>query len=223
MNLHKNARLTPHGREWIVRLAQSGQTAQAIAAAVGVCPRTVRKWIARFRTEGLAGLADRSSRPHRLRHPTPAEVIERIEMLRRQRWTGKLIAKQTGVSPATVSRVLKRLGLSRMRDLQPREPIRRYEREYPGELIHLDIKKLGRFERVGHRITGDRTRQSSTRGRRQGQSWALAGNMPMSVSTMPRASSSVRSCPTKRKRAPSPSSRPPWLTTPPSASLSPAS
>ena len=173
MNLHQNARLTPHGREWIVRLAQSGQTAQAIAAAVGVCPRTVRKWIERFRTEGLAGLADRSSRPHRLHRPTLAEVIERIEALRRQRWTGKQIAQVTGVSPATVSRVLKRLGLSRMRDLQPREPIRRYEREYPGELIHLDIKKLGRFERVGHRITGDRTRQSSTRGRRQGQSWGV--------------------------------------------------
>src|ERR1700687_2959211 len=173
MNLHQNARLTPHGREWIVRLAQSGQTAQAIAAAVGVCPRTVRKWIERFRTEGLAGLADRSSRPHRLHRPPLAEVIERIEALRRQRWTGKQIAQVTGVSPATVSRVLKRLGLSRMRDLQPREPIRRYEREYPGELIHLDIKKLGRFERVGHRITGDRTRQSSTRGRRQGQSWGV--------------------------------------------------
>ena len=97
MNLHKNARLTPHGREWIVRLAQSGQTPQAIATAVGVCPRTVRKWAERFRAEGLAGLADRSSRPHRLHQPTPAEVIEQIEALRRRRWTGKQIAKETGV------------------------------------------------------------------------------------------------------------------------------
>ena len=118
MNLHQNARLTPHGREWIVRLAQSGQTAQAIAAAVGVCPRTVRKWIERFRTEGLAGLADRSSRPHRLHRPTLAEVIERIEALRRQRWTGKQIAADLGISPATVSRILKRLGLNRIAALE---------------------------------------------------------------------------------------------------------
>jgi transposase InsO family protein len=164
MNLHKNARLTPHGREWIVRLAQSGQTPQAIATAVGVCPRTVRKWAERFRAEGLAGLADRSSRPHRLHQPTPAEVIEQIEALRRRRWTGKQIAKETGVSPATVSRVLKRLGLNKLRALEPAEPVVRYERKEPGEMIHLDIKKLGRFDKVGHRITGDRTGQSNSRG-----------------------------------------------------------
>ena len=148
----------------IVRLAQSGQTPQAIATAVGVCPRTVRKWAERFRAEGLAGLADRSSRPHRLHQPTPAEVIEQIEALRRRRWTGKQIAKETGVSPATVSRVLKRLGLNKLRALEPAEPVVRYERKEPGEMIHLDIKKLGRFDKVGHRITGDRTGQSNSRG-----------------------------------------------------------
>jgi transposase InsO family protein len=107
---------------------------------------------------------DRSSRPRRLHRPTPQAVVNQIETLRRQRWTGALIAKEVGVSPATVSRVLRRLGLNRLKALEPAEPIRRYERAQPGELIHIDIKKLGRFSRTGHRITGDRTRQSNTRG-----------------------------------------------------------
>ena len=154
MNMHKNARLTPRGRERIVRQVASGQTPEAVAEAVGVCPRTVRKWVDRHHREGLAGLQDRSSRPHRLRKPTPQAVIEEIERLRRQRWTGKQIAAETGVSPATVSRVLRRLGLNKLSALEPAEPIRRYEREKPGELIHLDIKKLGRIGSVGHRITG---------------------------------------------------------------------
>ena len=154
MNMHKNARLTPRGRERIVRQVESGQTPEAVAEAAGVCPRTVRKWVDRYRREGLAGLQDRSSRPHRLRRPTPQAVVEEIERLRRQRWTGKQIAAETGVSPATVSRVLRRLGLNKLSALEPAEPIRRYEREQPGELIHLDIKKLGRIGSVGHRITG---------------------------------------------------------------------
>jgi transposase InsO family protein len=102
----------------------------------------------------LAGLQDRSSRPHRLRQPTPQAVVEEIERLRRQCWTGKQIAAETGISPATVSRVLRRLGLNKLSALEPAEPSRRYEREHPGELIHLDIKKLGRIGSVGHRITG---------------------------------------------------------------------
>jgi transposase len=156
MNLHKNARLTPHGRERIVRLARSGQTPQAIATAVGVCPRTVRKWIGRFEREGRAGLLDRSSRPDRLHRPTPRPVIERIETLWRRRLTGKAIAAEVGVSEATVSRVLRRLGLNKLSTLEP-EPVRRYERDSPGELIHLDVKKLGKIGSVGHRITGRRT------------------------------------------------------------------
>ena len=154
MNIHKNARLTPRGRERIVRQVASGQTPKAVAEAVGVCPRTVRKWVDRYRCEGLAGLQDRSSRPHRLRRPTPQAVVEEVERLRRQRWTGKQIAAATGVSPATVSRVLRRLGLNKLSALEPAEPVRRYEREHPGQLIHLDIKKLGRIGSVGHRITG---------------------------------------------------------------------
>lgn len=156
MNVHKNARLTPWGRERLVLAVLSGQTPEAAAQAAGVCPRTARKWVARFKAEGIEGLKDRSSRPHRLHRPTATAVVERIEALRRQRFTGKQIAAELGVSPATVSRVLRRLGLNRIEALEPVEPIRRYEREHPGELIHIDIKKLGRFDTVGHRITGDR-------------------------------------------------------------------
>jgi transposase InsO family protein len=134
----------------------SGHAPQAAARAAGVCPRTARKWWARVLTEGVAGLQDRSSRPHRLRKPTPHEVVEKVGALRRQRWTGKQIAAELAISPATVSRILKRLGLNRIAALEPAEPVRRYERDHPGELIHIDIKKLGRFDRIGHRITGDR-------------------------------------------------------------------
>jgi transposase InsO family protein len=110
----------------------------------------------RHESEGVAGLADRSSRPHRLYRPTPQAIVERIETLRRQRLIGKAIAAEVGVSPATVSRVLRRLGLNKLSVLEL-EPVRRYERENPGELIHIDIKKLGRIGSVGHRITGRRT------------------------------------------------------------------
>jgi len=163
MNIHKNARLTPLGRERIVLQVLGGKTPEAAGRAAGVCPRTARKWVARYQSEGLAGLADRSSRPHRLHRPTPAAIVEQVEALRRQRWTGKQIAAELGISPATVSRILRRLGLNRIAALEPAEPVRRYEREHPGELIHIDIKKLGRFERIGHRITGD-PQQGKSRG-----------------------------------------------------------
>jgi transposase InsO family protein len=147
------------------------QTPKAVATAFGVDVKTARKWVERFRAEGPAGLADRSSRPKTLRRPTPLPTQERIIALRRQRWTGQQIAQETGVSAATVSRILRRARLSRIRDLEPVAPVVRYERKTPGELIHIDIKKPGRFEQVGHRITGDRTRQSSSRGQRGARSW----------------------------------------------------
>ena len=165
MNVHKNAKLTPRGRAEIVRrVIDQGQTPTSVATDVGVCERTVRKWVARFRAEGSQGLQDRSSRPHKLRRPTPAPVVRQIAALRRQRCTGAQIAAQLDVSTATVSRVLRRLGLNRLSALEPAEPVRRYERQHPGELIHIDIKKLGRFDRPGHRVTGDRTGQSNSRG-----------------------------------------------------------
>ena len=172
MNVHKNARLTAHSRADLVRrVLHEGQSKKAVAAAFGIDAKTVGKWVERFRSEGPAGLLDRSSRPKTLRQPTLAETIEQIIALRRQRWTGQQIAREAKVSPATVSRILRRARLSRVRDLDPPQPVVRYERQTPGELIHIDIKKLGRFDQVGHRITGDRTRQSSNRGKRGGKAW----------------------------------------------------
>jgi transposase-like protein len=162
MNVHKNARLTPIGRERIVRLVASGQTPKAVAQAAGVCPRTIRKWVDRYHREGPTGLNDRSSRPHRLYRPTPQALVEQVEALRRARHTGKQIAADLHLSPATVSRILRRLGLNRIAALEPCEPARRYEREHPGEMIHIDIKKLGRIDGIGHRITGDRRGQCTT-------------------------------------------------------------
>ncbi len=164
MNIHQNARLTPLGRERLVGLIAGGMSFRAAGAVCGCSGKTASKWWRRFKQEGCDGLPDRTSRPHSLRNPTPDTVAEQIIALRRQRLTGAHIAARTGVSPATVSRVLRRAGLSRLRDLEPAEPVRRYERDHPGDLIHLDIKRLGRFKRIGHRITGDRTGQSNSRG-----------------------------------------------------------
>jgi len=155
--MHKHARLTPKGRETMLARLQAGQHQVDVAQAMGVSLTTLKKWLRRFRAEGLAGLQDRSSR---LRHSPRAlrqRLCQRIIHLRRQRRTGRLIVRQLGVSPASVSRVLRRAGLSRWRDLQPAVPVVRYQREHPGELIHLDVKKLGRIKGIGHRITGDRT------------------------------------------------------------------
>jgi transposase InsO family protein len=171
MNIHKNARLTPLGRDHIVRAVESGQAPKVVGEAAGVCPRTVRKWVDRYRREGLAGLRDRSSRPHRLYRPTPPAIVNEVERLRRQRFTGKQIAMQVGISPATVSRILRRLGLNKLSALEPAEPVRRYERQHPGEMIHIDIKKLGKIDGIGHRITGDRRGQSNRRARGQGLGW----------------------------------------------------
>ena len=123
MNIHKNARLTPWGREELARrVLEHGMPVSVAAVVFGVSSKTASKWVSRFRTEGAKGLWDRSSRPARFRRPTCASVVANIIALRRQRLTGKHIAMETGVSPATVSRVLKRAGLSRLRDLEPAEP-----------------------------------------------------------------------------------------------------
>ena len=165
MNIHKNARLTPLRREEMALSVIEGRLSRADAAATyGVSIKIVTRWVERYKAEGRAGMADRSSRPRRSPRATDPLVVERIIALRRQRFTGRHIAQQAGVSPATVSRVLRRAGLSRLRDIEPAAPVIRYERAHPGELIHIDIKKLGRFDRVGHRITGDRTGQSNARG-----------------------------------------------------------
>jgi transposase InsO family protein len=160
MNIHKNARTTPYSRAEIVRRVMVlRETPMAVATAMGVSRRTVAKWLARYRAEGEAGLADRSSRPHAMPNATPAHVVDQLITLRRQRMTAKQVAAMLNLSPATVSRVLRKARLSRMRDIDPPEPVRRYERDHPGELIHIDVKKLGRFNTPGHRVTGDKTSQ----------------------------------------------------------------
>jgi transposase InsO family protein len=172
MDTHKNAPLTPKGREAMVRSVIEGGLGKAAAARqFNTTPKTVAKWVKRFGAEGVGGLRDRSSRPHSLPSQTPPATSAAIEAMRRQRYTGKQIAAEAGVSAATVSRILRRLGLNRMRDLEPADPVRRYERERPGEMIHIDIKKLGRINGIGHRITGDRRGQSNLRSRGQGPGW----------------------------------------------------
>ena len=134
-----------------------GLSKAAAARQFNVTPKTVAKWVKRFSADGVGGLHDRSSRPLSSPSQTALTTCNQVEALRRQRRTGKQIAAELQLSPATVSRILKRLGLNRLSSLEPEAPLRRYEREHPGELIHIDIKKLGRIGSVGHRISGRRT------------------------------------------------------------------
>ena len=135
---------------------QQRLTARTAARQTGLSERTVRKWIARYRREGAAGLCDRSSRPQRSPRQTPPAQVAVVLALRRLRLPGFQIARQTGLSKATVSRLLRRHQLHRLALLEPPPPVCRYERAHPGELIHLDIKKLARIERPSHRVTGNR-------------------------------------------------------------------
>jgi transposase InsO family protein len=164
MDIHKNARTTRYSRMLMVQRLASGWTVAEVGAAHGVTPRTVRKWRDRHALEGEAGLADRSSRPHRSPTRLSEQAAAEVLGLRRQRLTSPAIARRLGRPVSTVGVVLRRHRLGRLRALDPRPPVIRYERERPGELIHVDIKKLGRIDGVGHRITGDRTGQSNKRG-----------------------------------------------------------
>ena len=157
MNVHKNARLTLVRRIEMVRsMIDRCLTPCAAAAAQGVSEPTARKWYARFLAQGEAGLVDRSSRPaYSPRTIDPSKALAIVE-LRRRRLTQARIAASLGVSKSTVGRVLARAGLSRLRDLEPSEPVVRYEHAHPGDLLHIDTKKLGRIERMSHRITGNR-------------------------------------------------------------------
>ncbi len=171
MNVHKNAGLTPRGREILISRLERGEHPMDVATAMGVSASTVYKWRRRYREQGIAGLRDRSSRPHASPNRTPDDIEAKVIALRKERRIYSRIAAEVGVSRATVGRILTRHGLNRWRNLEPAEPVRRYERARPGEMIHIDIKKLGRFDRVGHRITGERTKQSSRRGKKGGKTW----------------------------------------------------
>ena len=157
MNIHKNARLTPQGRLLLVeRITEAGWSVVQAAQAAGISVRQSYRWLARYRAEGAAGLGDRSSAPHHCQHRTAGDRVSEIERLRRQRMSGPQIARQLGMPVSTVGGVLRRLGLNRLAALDEKPAVVRYERERPGELIHLDTKKLGRIAGIGHRITGRR-------------------------------------------------------------------
>jgi transposase InsO family protein len=155
MKLHGNARTCLHSRLLIVeRVLEQGWTVAAAAVAAGVSERTAAKWLARYRREGRAGLVDRSSAPRQQPRRTPAERVRLIELLRRLRMTAAEIAEVLRMPLSTVSAVLKRIGLGKRSRLEPLEPANRYECSRPGELVHVDVKKLGRFTRPGHRMLG---------------------------------------------------------------------
>ncbi len=159
MNSHKNARLGLAGRVCLVaRVVEAGEPVAGVAATMGVSRRTVYKWVARYRGGGLAALPDRSSRPHHMPRQLPRWRVQHIERLRRKRWTSPRIARLVGLPLSTVVVTLRRLGLNRLARLTAPRPILRYERERPGELVHIDTKKLGRIGTIGHRITGNRRR-----------------------------------------------------------------
>lgn len=156
-NPHQNARLTVYSREQIVARIGAGQSAVEVAEAFGVSVRTVRKWVARFKAGGRAALSNRASAPIRRPRRLPDRVVAVIVWMRRRlRLTASAIAARLGLPRSTVARWLTLVGLGRLSQLDPPEPVRRYQRERPGELLHLDIKKLGRFDRPGHRVTGTR-------------------------------------------------------------------
>jgi transposase InsO family protein len=173
MKLHANARTCPKSRQLLVDRVESGWSLMQAADAAGISARTARRWLARFRAEGAAGLLDRSSAPRRIPHKTSPELVAQIVRLRRLRMTASQIAIALQMALSTVSAVLKRVGLGKRSRLDPPEPPNRYERRHPGELIHIDVKKLGRILKPGHRVTGDRRGQASTH--RDGKAVRLAG------------------------------------------------
>jgi transposase InsO family protein len=171
MKLHANAPFGPKGRRiMVLRVLEQGWSLTEAAAAAGVSDRTCRKWRDRYLEQGELGLVDRSSAPRSVPHRTPEELVEAIAALRRLRMTGAEIALCLSMAVSTVSAVLARIGLGKLSRLEPPEPPNRYERRHPGELIHIDVKKLGRIRGAGHRVTGHRASQKRTRinGRRTG-------------------------------------------------------
>jgi transposase InsO family protein len=156
MDYHHHARLTIHSREQLARCVVEGRLSLREAAAErGLSRQSASKWVKRYREGGRAALQDRSSRPHQCPRSVSSELVERVEQLRRERWTGVRIAQATGLSRATISRILTRLKLNKIKMLEPKTPIVRYEHAAAGDLLHIDIKKLARIVKPGHGITGN--------------------------------------------------------------------
>ena len=165
MRLHRNARTCPASRRLLVRrVEQEGWSLVAAAEAAGISERSAAKWLARWRGEGDAGLWDRSSAPRRIPHKTPPDRVAAIAALRRLRMTGAEISWILGMPLATVHAVLGRIGLGKLSRLDPIEPANRYLRRWPGELLHIDVKKLARIDGVGHAVTGIRQGQKRRKG-----------------------------------------------------------
>jgi len=160
-NPHQNARTCVYSREQIVIRYQQGEQAKEIAAAFGISVRTVFKWLQRHREAGVRGLSNRRSRPHHNPNAYVAAWDNLIATLRSFRMSALEIASLLNIPRSTIAHALKRLNLNRLDRLTPPDPVRRYERKRPGDLIHLDIKKLGRFSKPGHRVTGWTGRQRS--------------------------------------------------------------
>lgn len=160
MRLHGNARTCPHSRRIAMGRLEQGWTLTRAAEAAGVSVRTISKWRRRYRAEGDLGLLDRSSAPARVPHRTSEERVQAITLLRWERLTAWQIAERLQMPLSTVSTVLARVGLGRLSKLEPAEPPNRYQRERAGELVHIDVKKLGRIGRPGHRVNGDRRTRS---------------------------------------------------------------
>lgn len=155
MDIHKNARLSFRSREELARyVVEQGVTRKAAAAIFRVSVKTAGKWVGRFQIGSVEGLKDRSSRPHHSPRQTHSLLVEKVLELRRGHMPGYVIAQRTGLSPASVSRILRRARLSRWRDLNPPPPIQRYEHPRPGDLLHLDIKGMTRFGEVSLRGDG---------------------------------------------------------------------
>lgn len=155
MNSHKNAKLTARSREEMVR-RMGDKPAATVAAGFGVSLRTARKWMSRYRMGGVAALADKSSRPHRCRSKLTEQDLVFVLALRKERLTGDEIALRLGLCRSSVFRALRKLGCSRLSSLEEKEPIQRYQWEKPGQLLHLDIKRLGKIDGVGHKKAGTR-------------------------------------------------------------------
>jgi transposase InsO family protein len=170
MQLHANAALSLNQRRRMVgRVVGQGWSLTKAAEAAEVSERTCAKWVRRYRAQGDAGLRDRSSAPHQIPHRTPEDRVEVLELLRRLRMTSSEIAECLGMALSTVSAVLKRIGLGKLSRLDPLEPPNRYERRQAGELLHIDVKKLGRINGAGWRVTGNRASQNANRrARRKG-------------------------------------------------------
>jgi transposase InsO family protein len=168
MKLHANAKLSPKGRLVMCRrVVEEEWSLTRAAEAAGVSERTCSKWVERYHAEGEAGLVDRSSAPERQPNRTPEERLEAIACLRRLRFTGQEIALTLGMALSTVSGILTRIGLGKLSRLGPPEPPNRYQKSRPGELLHIDVKKLGRIARPGHRIYGQRIRATKGHHRRR--------------------------------------------------------